>query len=89
MKSFFDEAVLALGLSPEQTTLPRVVFYYNEGVMVEGHKGLLDCKENGIIFRFSKEKIKISGNNLKIKSITPDQLFIRGKITSIGTVADE
>lgn len=89
MKSFFDEAVLALDLSMEQTTLPRIVFYFNEGIFVEGHKGVMDYKDDLIVLRIGKEKLFISGEKLRVKKITADQIFIRGKILSVGTVKNE
>lgn len=86
MYSFYDETVLRLGLPLENTSLSRIVFFYKEGVVVEGHSGLLDCKAEEIVFRIKKEKVRIVGEELRLERVTPDQLFIRGKIKSVGTV---
>ena len=84
MRSFYDEAILRLGLSPDQTTLPRIVFYYPDGVTVEGHKGITDFNENEISVRIGKNKVKIRGSSLRIVEIGEDQLFVRGKIDVVG-----
>ena len=84
MYSFYDETLLRLGLPLEQTTLPQIVFYYNAGVVVEGHKGVFYFSDREIVFRIGKEKIKIVGKDLIVREISDKQLFIRGKIESIG-----
>ena len=86
MYSFYDETLIRLGLPLEQTTLPRVVLYYNAGVFVEGHKGLFSCSEEKITFRLNKDKIGISGKGLKIREISDRQLFIRGEVSFVGVV---
>ena len=89
MYSFFDETVLRLDLPLDNSTLPRILLFYKEGVSVEGHKGILDCKPNEIVFRMGKDKVKVVGTDMKVESITSDQLFIRGRIISVGTVENE
>ncbi len=84
MYSFYDEALLKLGATPEQTTLPRLTLYYNVGVSVEGHKGLFMCNDKEIVVKVGKEKVKIAGENLVIKEISGDSLIVGGKIESIG-----
>ena len=83
MYSFYDEVILRLGLSPEQTTLPRIVIYYNAGVWAEGHGGILDCTEKEIVFRIGKDKIKVCGEKLFVREISDKQLFVRGRVKSV------
>ncbi len=86
MYSFYDEILLRLGLPLEQTTLPRVVLFYNAGVAVEGHKGLLSCSDEEIVFRLGKDKMRISGKGLVVREISDKRLFVRGAIVSVGAV---
>ena len=49
----------------------------------------MDYKDDLIVLRIGKEKLFISGEKLRVKKITADQIFIRGKILSVGTVKNE
>ena len=86
MNSFYDETVIRLGLPPEQTTLPRIVFYYNEGVVFEGHKGLDSFSEDAVVCKIGKDKLKIEGEGLNVREISCDRIFVRGNISAIGVV---
>ncbi len=88
MYSFYDETLLRLGLPLEQTTLPQIVFYFNAGIAVEGHKGVLSFSDREIVFRVGRDKVKITGKELTVREISDRQLFIRGEIESVG-VCDE
>lgn len=89
MYSFYDEIILRLGLPLEETTFPRITMFYNQGLVIEGHKGLLDYNESEIIVRIQKEKIRIFGKKMIAKEITDDQMVICGKISSIGMVDEK
>ena len=86
MQSFYNEILLRLGISLTETTLPNILFFYNSGVAVDGFNGLLDFDESSVIIKIGRDKVKICGKGLSICQITKDQIFVRGKISSIGEV---
>jgi len=63
--------------------LPRVIFWGQEMVIVEGHKGLLAYSPEVIKISRLKEKIVLEGKNLEIFLITPEELQITGLIERV------
>lgn len=70
---------------PKEVTLnyPKVTVLGEESVCVENHKGLIELSQTVIRLNTSMYLLKITGENLDIKSITGDDIEITGKITGI------
>lgn len=70
---------------PKEVTLnyPKVTLLGEESVVVENHKGLVELSQTVIRLNTSMYLIKITGENLDIKSITGEDIEIIGKITGI------
>ena len=70
---------------PKEVTLnyPKITVLGEESVEVENHKGLLELSQSVIRLNTSMYLLKITGENLDIKSITGDDIEIIGKITGI------
>ena len=70
---------------PKEVTLnyPKITVLGEESVEVENHKGLLELSQSVIRLNTSMYLLKITGENLDIKSITGDDVEIIGKITGI------
>ena len=70
---------------PKEVTLnyPKITVLGEESVVVENHKGLIELSQTAIRLNTSMYLLKITGENLDIKSITGDDVEIIGKITGI------
>ena len=70
---------------PKEVTLnyPKITVMGEESVCVENHKGLIELSQTVIRLNTSMYLLKITGENLDIKSITGDDIEISGKITGI------
>ena len=84
MHNFYDEMIFRLGMSPEETVGKRVTIFDMRGVVVEGHNGVSSVKENEIVLRYKREKLRIIGQNLSIAEFGGDEVFIKGRIISVG-----
>lgn len=70
---------------PKEVTLnyPKITVLGEESVVVENHKGLIELSQTVIRLNTTMYLLKITGENLDIKSITGDDIEIVGKITGI------
>lgn len=70
---------------PKEVTLnyPKITVLGEESVTVENHKGLIELSQTLIRLNTPMYLLKITGENLDIKSITGDDVEITGKITGI------
>ena len=57
--------------------------YSNKYVVIDGIKELLLSSETEIIVKIKKGELSVKGNNLLIKELSKDQIFISGEIISI------
>ena len=70
---------------PKEVTLnyPKITILGEESVCVENHKGLIELSQTVIRLNTTMYLLKITGENLDIKSITGDDIEVTGKITGI------
>lgn len=70
---------------PKEVTLnyPKITILGEESVCVENHKGLIELSQTVIRLNTTMYLLKITGENLDIKSITGEDIEISGKITGI------
>ena len=70
---------------PKEVTLnyPKITVLGEESVVVENHKGLIELSQTVIRLNTTMYLLKITGENLDIKSITGDDIEIVGKIPGI------
>lgn len=62
---------------------PKITVVGEERVVVENHKGLIELSQTVIRLNTSMYLLKITGENLDIKSITGEDIEVIGKITGI------
>jgi len=62
---------------------PKITIMGEESIVVENHKGLIELSQTVIRLNTKIYIIKISGENLDIKSISQDDIEIEGKITGV------
>ena len=66
-----------IGGSPKVTSIGR------GEVLIENFKGILDFKDGMIRINSNNGIIKITGQDLKIREITSEEIIIGGKISNI------
>ena len=84
MLNFYDETILRLGLSPEETVGWKATVFSMRGVAIEGHSGLVALKDDEVVFRIKRQKLYVRGEGLKLTEMSADEAFVRGKISSVG-----
>ena len=62
---------------------PKITVMGEESVIVENHTGLIELSQTVIRLNTKLYLLKISGENLDIKSISQDDMEIVGKITGV------
>lgn len=70
---------------PQEVMLdyPRITIVGEESVVIENHTGLIELSQTIIRLNTKQYLLKISGENLDIKSISQDDIEIAGKITGV------
>lgn len=87
MNTFFSEVLTKLSLSIDNVG-EKITLYGMIGIQIEGHKGIIDFCKDYVIVKFKREKIRICGERLTLKEISKDEIFVNGKIKSLGVVDD-
>ena len=84
MDSFFKE-IAGLTELPFDTAF-SAYRYINMGgaaLYVQGHKGIVSFGTEKIVLRVTKARLEISGNGLKIKQLSSDDIMVLGEIVSV------
>lgn len=82
--SFLNDIIIKLGLPPDNCVGGDCVRIFNGGgVLVEGHKGVLNYTSAQIVVKLKKEKLIVDGENLKIIEVNPSEIYISGKIAGV------
>lgn len=70
---------------PQEVTLdyPKIIVTGDESIIVENHKGLIELSQTVIRLNTKIYILKITGENLDIKSISEEEIEITGRITGI------
>lgn len=63
--------------------IPRMTMNDNRELQIENYRSVLEYEDGQIKLNSKNYIIKINGKKLEIVSITDDEIFIRGVITSI------
>lgn len=82
---FFDEIALTLGLSGVAPRNYSILNYAGLGVYIQGAVDIKTCSTVKIVLDIAHTPYDITGENLQIKKLTKDTLYISGKIASINT----
>ncbi len=61
----------------------KIVFIGNREVTVENYKSIVEYTETKIILETKPHRLKFEGNNLEVKTITREMLYIMGKISKL------
>lgn len=60
--------------------VPRISLVGDMELVVENHRGLSEYEANRVVLAVAGGSVEVSGLELSIGSVSPDQITIRGKI---------
>lgn len=63
--------------------IPRITMIGNLQLYIENHRGVIDFSENNLRLKLSVGELNIRGEQLVIRTILPDEVFIEGIIGDI------
>ncbi|QYK68442.1 MULTISPECIES: sporulation protein YqfC [Paenibacillus] len=63
--------------------LPRLTLIGSRQLYVENHRGVVDFTPNQLVLALEKGMLRVSGHDLVITSILPEQVSVEGHITDI------
>lgn len=77
-------AVAALELPGEVALdLPKIIITGNIAVSIENHRGIVAFCPDAVRISVQVGELVVTGRNLAIRSIAPDELIIEGKIQGV------
>lgn len=69
--------------------IPKIELLGNCEAVIENHKGIVEYTPDRIVLEANPRRIRISGRNMEIKSVTQEMLFVAGTIDSVGFLKEE
>jgi len=63
--------------------MPRITVIGSYQLYIENHRGVIQFDEHHLHLRLSKGEVKITGDQLVIRAILPEEVFIEGLIQDI------
>lgn len=63
--------------------LPKIVLVGNIKIFIENHKGILEYTTEKVRVNVMENEVAITGENLLLRNVLPDELCVEGKIKSI------
>ena len=84
-KNTVKEKVSELLELPREIILdvPKLVFAGNTHLSIENYKGIIEYTDHVIRINTSTHMLKITGENLEIKTIMAEEIMVGGNITAI------
>ena len=78
-----------LGVIPDSAVgFERISLFDGKYVYAEGHKGIERYSEEEVVVRFNNKKAVITGENLHIKEVNTDELYIVGNVLNVAKEND-
>ncbi|WDH97620.1 sporulation protein YqfC [Paenibacillus urinalis] len=62
---------------------PRLTLIGSNQLYIENHRGVVHFSEERLVLDLSSGRLEISGNNLLIRTILPEEVAVEGRITNI------
>lgn len=63
--------------------LPRVTMIGNMQLYIENHRGVLGFSDQQLMLQLSVGQLEITGKDLVIRAILPEEVFIEGEVRDI------
>ncbi len=83
MNTYCKDMLMKMGLPSDCALGLKITVCDLNGVLVEGHRGVIVYSPDNLILRIKEGRLIILGKSLAIMEITADELYIRGKIFSV------
>ena len=66
--------------------VPRFTINDNKEIQIENYKSVLEYTQNDVTLGAKEYQIRIMGDGLTIVCITDEQIYIRGKVSSVNYI---
>jgi sporulation protein YqfC len=63
--------------------LPKIVLVGNQQVFIENHRGIQEYNPGLVRVVVSDKIIEVTGENLTLRNILPDEICVEGQITAL------
>jgi sporulation protein YqfC len=63
--------------------LPKIVLVGNIKIFIENHRGIIEYTTEKVRVNVMEDEVAITGENLLLRNVLPDELCVEGKIKSI------
>lgn len=63
--------------------LPRITMIGNMQLYIENHRGVIDFSQNNLRLNLSVGGLEVMGEQLVIRSISADEIFIEGLLSNV------
>ncbi|MDD2443820.1 MAG: sporulation protein YqfC [Desulfotomaculaceae bacterium] len=63
--------------------LPKITLVGSVQLLIENHRGIIEYTREGIRVSVVEGEVAIAGENLMLRNILPDELYVEGEIHSI------
>ncbi len=63
--------------------IPKLTLVGRNELYIENHRGIIEFRADLLRINLSRGFIEIQGNNLEIKTLLPEELFLIGEINTI------
>lgn len=61
----------------------RVTLVGDVELMIENHRGLVEYTQTKVVLNVPKGQLAVSGDELEIATITPDQVIVLGRVRGV------
>lgn len=68
--------------------VPKIVMIGNREAVIENYKGISEYTPQRIVLEANPRSVRITGEELEIKSVTQEMIFVAGVIDSMGFVKE-
>lgn len=83
MNTFYSDMLLRMGMPLDSAIGVKITVCDLNGILIEGHKGVITYTKNNVDLRLKGKKLSILGKGLSIMEITADEVYIKGKMHSM------
>lgn len=63
--------------------LPKIVLVGNIQLFIENHRGIIEYTTEGVRVSVGEGEVSVTGENLTLRNLLPDELCVEGKIRSL------
>ena len=64
--------------------LPKIIIIGDIQLFIENHRGIIEYTPERVRVSVGEGEVTVSGENLMLRNILPDELCVEGKIRSLG-----